>query len=251
MPASDASSPGLRGARVFATTRWTLVLQAGGSTSLGTTAALAQLCKTYWYPLYSFVRRGRLSPHDAEDLIQSFFAFLLEKNVFAKADPARGRFRTFLLSALQNFQSNERARAQSQKRGGGQAIISIDEADAEARFQNEPATNLTPERLYDQKWAASLLNQVLQTLRQEYAAARKGPLFDEISVLLWGGRAEAGYEEIGRKLGMTEGAVKVAVHRLRLRYKECLREEVAHTVASPGEIEDELRYLLASLDPVK
>jgi RNA polymerase sigma-70 factor (ECF subfamily) len=233
--------------RVFATTRWTVVLQAGGSTSAGSAAALEKLCRAYWYPLYSFTRRRGLAPHDAEDLIQSFFAFLLEKDVIARADRERGRFRTFLLSALLNFQANERARAGTLKRGGGHAIVSFDELQAESSYQNEPATHLTPERLFDQKWAASLLEQVIQTLRREYAAAGKGPLFDELRGLLWGGRGDVGYEAIAGKLGTTEGAIKVAVHRLRARFKECLKDEVAHTVAGPEEVEDELRHLLAAL----
>ena len=238
-----------KGARVFATTRWTVVLQAGGSTSAGSTAALNKLCGAYWYPLYFFARRRGLGAHDAEDLIQGFFAFLLEKDVIARADRERGRFRTFLLTSLQNFQANERARAGSQKRGGGHTIVSFDELQAENRYQGEPATNLSPERLFDQKWAASLLEQALQNLRREYVAAGKGPLFEEAHDRLWGGRGEVGYEAMGRKLGMTEGAIKVAVHRLRLRFKECLQDEVAHTVASPAEIDDELRHLLASLSP--
>lgn len=220
---------------------------AGGSTSTGSTAALEQLCRAYWYPLYSFARGRGLSPHDAEDLIQSFFAFLLEKDVIARADRERGRFRTFLLSALQNFHANERARAGSLKRGGGHALVSFDELQAETRYQGEPATTLSPERLFDQKWATSLLEQVLQILRREYVAAGKGPLFDALRDLLWGGRGEVSYEVLARKLGTTEGAIKVGMHRLRLRFKECLHDEVAHTVASPGEVDDELRHLLASL----
>jgi DNA-directed RNA polymerase specialized sigma24 family protein len=238
-----------RGAQAFATTRWSVVLLAGGSASADSSAALDKLCGAYWYPLYFFVRRQGLGAHDAEDLIQAFFAFLLEKDVIARADRERGRFRTFLLSALQNFRSNERVRASSQKRGGGYTIVSFDELEAESRYQNEPATNLSPERLFDQKWAASLLEQVLQMLRREYVVAGKGQLFEEAHDLLWGGRGPVGYEAMGRKLGMTEGAIKVAVHRLRLRFKECLREEVAHTVASAEEVDDELRHLLASLGP--
>jgi RNA polymerase sigma factor (sigma-70 family) len=246
---SSPASPSVddRANRIFATTRWTVVLMAGGSTSVGSAAALEQLCRTYWYPLYSFVRGRGLSPHDAEDLIQSFFAFLLEKDVIARADRERGRFRTFLLAALQNFQANERARAESLKRGGGNVIVSFDELQAEARYQNEPATNLSPERIFDQKWAASLLDQVLQILRREYTAAGKALLFEELRQLLWGGRGEVSYETLARQLGTTEGAIKVAVHRLRLRFKECLRDEVMHTVAAPGEVEDELRHLLTSL----
>jgi RNA polymerase sigma factor (sigma-70 family) len=220
---------------------------AGGSTSAGSAAALEQLCRTYWYPLYFFARGRGLSPHDAEDLIQSFFAFLLEKDAIATADRERGRFRTFLLTALQNFHANERARAGSLKRGGGCALVSFDELEAEARYRNEPGTALTPERLFDQKWAHSLLEQVLEILRREYVAAGKGALFDALRDLLWGGRGEVSYEVLAHQLGTTEGAIKVGVHRLRLRFKACLHEEVAHTVASPGEVDAELRHLLASL----
>lgn len=241
------SSAADHGARVFATTRWSVVLMAGGSTSAGSAAALDKLCGTYWYPLYFFVRRQGLGAHDAEDLIQAFFAFLVEKDVIARADRERGRFRTFLLSALQNFHANQRVRANSQKRGGGQTIVSFDELQAEARYQKEPATDASPERLFDQKWASSLLEQVLQTLRREYVASGKGPFFEDAHDLLWGGRGEVGYEAMGRKLGMREGAIKVAVHRLRLRFKECLRSEVAHTVVNAAEVNDELRHLLASL----
>lgn len=234
------------GPRVFATTRWTLVLQAGSSTP-SAAAALEQLCRTYWFPLFSFVRRRGLPPHDAEDLIQSFFSFLLEKNIFTRADPERGRFRTFLLRALQNFQANERARAGTLKRGGGVAFLSFDELQAEARYQSEPSTEISPERLYDKKWATSLLDRVLQILRQDYTAAGKGPLFEELRGFVWGGGGEMNYRLLGRKLGLSEAAVKVAVHRLRQRFKECLQTEVAHTVASPADVEDELRQLLAAL----
>ncbi|WP_414661387.1 RNA polymerase sigma factor [Horticoccus sp. 23ND18S-11] len=222
-------------------------MTAGGSTSADSAAALEQLCRAYWYPLYFHARGRGLSPHDAEDLIQSFFAFLLEKAVIARADRERGRFRTFLLSALENFHANARARAGSLKRGGGTVIVSFDEFQAEARYQHEPSTTLTPERLFDQKWAASLLEQVLQILRQEYTAAGKGPLFDDLRSVLWGGRGEASHADLARKLGSTEGAVRVAVHRLRLRFKECLQAEVAHTVVNPDDVNDELRHLLDAL----
>jgi RNA polymerase sigma factor (sigma-70 family) len=247
MAAQEQVSASGRGARVFATTRWTIILQAGGPTSAASATALEKLCRAYWYPLYSFMRRRGLAPHDAEDLIQSFFAFLLEKDVIARADRERGRFRTFLLSALQNFHANERARAGTLKRGGGRAILSFDELQAESNYQNEPATSVTPECLFDQKWAASLLEQVMLTLGREYTAAGKGPLFEELRGLLWGGRGDTGYESIGQKLGTTEGAIKVAVHRLRARFKECVRDEVAQTVARPEEVEDELRHLLSAL----
>ena len=236
-----------QGARVFATTRWTVVLQAGGPTSEGSAWALEQLCRTYWYPLYSFARRSGVPPHDAEDLTQAFFAYLLEKDVIARADRERGRFRSFLLTAFKNYHANERARHAAAKRGGGHNLVSFDELQAEDRYQHEPKNNLSPEKLYEQKWAASLLEQVMQILRTEYTTLGKGPLFDILRSVIWGGRQEGGYEPLARQAGLTEGAFKVAVHRMRSRFKECLRQEVAQTVATPGEVDDELRHLLSAL----
>ena len=239
-----------QGGRVFATTRWTVVLQAGGPTSDGSAQALEHLCRIYWYPLYSFARRSGVPQHDAEDLTQSFFAYLLEKDVIARADRDRGRFRSFLLSSFKNFHANERARRGAFKRGGGRAIVSFDELQAENRYQHEPQNDLTPERLFDQKWAASLLDQVMQSLRVEYITLGKGALFDVLRGVIWGGnRQENGYAALAQKAGLTEGTFKVAVHRMRARFKECLRQEVAQTVATPGEVDDELRHLLASLGP--
>lgn len=247
MAADEQASQVGQGARVFATTRWTVVLRAGGPTSDGSAAALEQLCRTYWYPLYSYARRTGLTAHDAEDLTQSFFAFLLEKDVLAKADRERGRFRSFLLSAFKNFHANERAHQGAAKRGGGKAVVSLDELQAENRYRNEPQSDLSPERIYDQKWAASLLDQVMQTLRMEYTSLGKGPLFQALRGVIWGGRQETSYAVLAQQIGLSEGAFKVAVHRLRTRFKECLHQEVAQTVATPGEIEDELRHLLAAL----
>jgi len=221
------------------------VLQAGGARSAGSSAALEQLCRTYWYPLYSFARRSGLPPHDAEDLTQSFFAFLLERDAIARADRERGRFRTFLLAAFKNFHANERAHRTASKRGGGSTFLSFDELQAEHCYQQEPSANLSPERLYDQKWAASLLDQVIQTLRREYSALGKGALFDVLRGVVWGGPQETAYALLARQAGLSEGAFKVAVHRLRSRFRECLRQEIAQTVGSPAEVDDELRHLLA------
>jgi RNA polymerase sigma-70 factor (ECF subfamily) len=247
MAAGELTSPVAQGARVFGTTRWTVVLQAGGPTSDGSTQALEQLCRTYWYPLYSFARRSGVPSHDAEDLTQSFFAYLLEKDAIARADRERGRFRSFLLTAFKNFQANERTRQAAAKRGGNRQIVSLDELQAENRYQHEPQTALTPEKLYDQKWATSLLEQVMLVLRTEYTVLGKGPLFEVLRGVIWGGRQEGGYEPLARQAGLSEGAFKVAVHRLRTRFKECLRQEVAQTVATPGEVDDELRHLLAAV----
>jgi len=233
--------------RVFTTTRWTVVLQAGGPTSPGSAAALDQLCRSYWHPLYHYARRSGLTPTDAEDLTQSFFAHLLEKDVIARADPQRGRFRTFLLCSFRNFQSNHRAHAAAGKRGGGQPVISLDELEAEHRYHALPSA-LSPEKLYDQQWAASLLAQVMRNLQAEYTALNKGPLFKLLRQVLLGEDPATGYGELARVAGISEGAFKVAVHRLRHRYREALRQEVAQTVATPGEVEDELRHLLSTLE---
>lgn len=247
MAANEPVSAATPGGRVFATTRWTVVLQAGGPTSVGSAAALEQLCRTYWYPLYSFARRSGVSPHDAEDLTQAFFVFLLDNDTIARADRERGRFRNFLLGAFKNFHANERAYRAAAKRGGGKTIVSLDDLRAENRYQHEPKSDLSPERLYDQKWAASLLDQVMQSLRVEYTSLGKGALFDVLRSVVWGSGQTAGYEALARQCGLTEGAFKVAVHRLRTRFKECLHQVVSQTVASPGDIEDELRHLLAAL----
>ena len=233
--------------RTFATTRWTIVLQAGGPTTDGSARALEQLCRTYWYPLYTFARRRGLTQHDAEDVTQGFFAFLLEKDTISRADRERGRFRSFLLTAFTHFQSHERARNSSLKRGGGQRLVYFDAQEAETRSQNEPSTGLTPARLFDQKWATSLLEHVLEAVRHEYISAGKGACFEELKTVLWGGRGEVSYAEIARRLGSTEGAIKVSVHRLRARFRERLQDEVANTVARAEDVEDELRHLLAAL----
>ena len=247
MAANDPVSVAIPGGRVFATTRWTVVLRAGGPTSEGSAQALENLCRTYWYPLYSFARRSGVPQHDAEDLTQSFFAYLLDKDVIARADRERGRFRSFLLAAFKNYHANERTRQAAFKRGGGKILVSFDELQAENRYQQEPRTDLTPEKLYDHKWATSLLDQVMQMLRLEYSTLGKGTLFESLRGVIWGGRSEGGYETLARQAGLSEGAFKVAVHRLRARFKECLHQEVAQTVATPGEIEDELRHLLSAL----
>jgi RNA polymerase sigma factor (sigma-70 family) len=240
--------PDEREPRAFATSNWSMIARAGATDSPGGRAALAQLCRAYWYPLYWFSRNCGLNQHDAEDLIQAFFEDLLERKAIARADAARGRFRTFLLSSLRNFHSHERARAGAFKRGGGREFISLDAlGEAEARFKHEPATEISPEKLFDQKWALSLLDTALGHLRREYAATGKEPWFDELKVVLWGGRGDVSYAEIARRLASTEGAVKVAVHRLRQRFKECLRGEIAQTVLDPAEIDDEMRHLLAAV----
>jgi RNA polymerase sigma-70 factor (ECF subfamily) len=228
----------------FPTTLWTVVLHAGRDETAHARAALAQLCQRYWYPLYSFVRhRGHL-PHDAQDLTQAFFTQLLEKRGLGRVDPEQGRFRTFLLAALKNFLANDWDRSQARKRGGGQTIVSLEQEVGESRFRLEPSHDWTPERHFERQWAVTLLDQVLTTLREEYHAEGRGDLFEELKAVLTG-RAGA-YAEMAARLGRSEGSIKVAVHRLRRRYRELIRARVAETVEA-GDVDDELQHLMAVL----
>jgi RNA polymerase sigma-70 factor (ECF subfamily) len=242
-PASRAS------AAQFAETQWSLVLAAGrGGDSTRARDALAALCRSYWYPLYAFVRRQGHAPHDAQDLTQDFFARLLEKNWLAGVDRTRGRFRSFLLAAMKHFLANEWDKSKALKRGGGvHNFISLDAESAESRYALEPADNLTADKLYERRWALTLLDRTLARLRDEFVAEGKAKQFDELKFTLTGGRGETPYAELAAKFGMTEGAVKVMVHRLRQRYREVLRAQIAETVGDAGEVEAELRHLFATL----
>jgi RNA polymerase sigma factor (sigma-70 family) len=228
----------------FATTHWSMVVSAGGTRSFEASRALATLCESYWFPVYAFVRRAGHSAQDAQDLTQEFFVRLLDKQFLAAADRKKGRFRTYLLTAVKHFLANEYDRTRAKKRGGGQTILSLE--GLEARYCQEPADRLTPERIFERQWALALLDQVLARLQAEMAADGKAALFDAIKGHLTGGESVS-YATTAASLGMTEGAVKVAAHRLRQRYRELLREEIAHTVASPDEIEEEVRYLFTCL----
>lgn len=232
-------------AEVFDTTHWSVVLKAGADDSPQAAEALARLCRAYWYPLYAYVRRQGYSMEDAQDLTQEFFARLLEHNYLRSADRKRGRFRTFLLTSLKHFLINEWKRANREKRGSGQRILSLDEEMAESRFTAEPAVDQPPDALYDHGWAAVLLERALVALRTELERSGKRDLFDRLKVFVWGGKNALSYAAMAEQLGMTEGAVKVAVHRLRQRYGELLRAEVAQTVTTPVEVEEELQYLVA------
>lgn len=229
---------------VFVTTHWSVVLNAGRSDSTHARAALEKLCKTYWHPIYAFVRRQGHSPHDAQDLTQEFFARLLEKNSLGDVDPCRGRFRSFLLASLKHFLANEWDRARAQKRGGGQVLIPIDAKSAESSRGFDPADNLTAEKIFERRWALTLLELVLQRLGEEYVGDGKEQLFERLKPTLTEASRTVPYSEIAARLGVSEGAVKVAVHRLRQRYRELVREEIAQTVAAPAEIEAEIRYLI-------
>ena len=230
----------------FQATQWTVILAAAGDGSAAH-RALATLCECYWDPLYAFGRRTGLSPEDTEDAVQGFFADLLERQAITRVDRAKGRFRSFLLASFKNFLSHERARLQAEKRGGKCTFIELDAHDAEQRYALEPADHLTPDKLYDRRWARVLLERAHQRLAQEYEGAGKGTLFSHLRPILGVSRAEMNYAEIGSQVGMSPGAVKVAAHRMRERHRTILREEVGATVDSPGEIDAELRHLIEAL----
>ena len=245
MGRETGEAPGAVAQPLFTTTHWSVVLATADRATPEATAALEQLCSTYWYPLYVFVRRRGNSPEDAQDLTQQFFAMFLQKEYFRLADRAKGRFRTFLLHALEHFLINEWKRAQCAKRGGGTTPLSLEVEAAEHRYANEPTTTMTPERAYEKKWAATLLEHVLASLKQEYTDAGNSRVFAELADLLWGKDGSVSFAEIGTRLGLTEGAARGAMHRLRTRYRERLRHKVAQTVAEPGEVDEELRYLIS------
>jgi RNA polymerase sigma factor (sigma-70 family) len=241
----DDSSPAA--AAQFATTHWTDVLAAGGVDSPQRARALEQLCTAYWYPLYAFVRRQGHSPADAQDLTQEFFGRLLAMKYLEGIQTGRGRFRSFLLTAMKHFLCDERDRANAQKRGGGQRLISLDEQTAEGRYRLEPQTGASPEKLYDRRWALTLLERALERLREEHVMAGKGDMFDQLRGFITGDRAGTSYAELAGRRGMTEGAVKMTVTRMRQRYRELLRAEIAQTVENPADIDEEMRYLAAIL----
>ena len=242
---TESTAPG---AANFAPTRWSVVLAVGRVNSAGAREALENLCGTYWRPIYGFVRRQGHRPHDAQDLTQEFFARLLGKNYLEGLNPAKGRFRSFLLAALKHFLANERDKARAQKRGGRHVLVPIQTDSAEAWYGMEPAEPMTAEKLFERRWALTLLEQVLARLREEYARAGKARVFAQLKSALTGERRSVPYAEIGARLDLSEGAVKVAVHRLRQRYRELLREEISHTVSGPEQIEEEIHALFAALE---
>ena len=245
-PASTSTQGTPPPRQVFVTTHWSVVLTAGRHDTIRARAALENLCQTYWPPLYAYVRRRGYSSEDAQDLTQAFFARLLERNAVAAVAPEKGRFRSFLLASLNHFLSDEWDKARAQKRGGGK-VISFDLQSAETQMGVIPVENFTPEKAFEHRWAITLLEQVYQRLDAEYRAQGKGLLFDTLRATLAGASNAAPYVELAKPLGLSEGAVKVAVHRLRQRYRTLLRETIADTVSTPGEVEDELRYLFRTL----
>lgn len=227
---------------VFATTRWTAVLQAGRHDTTHARQALAELCQTYWWPLYAYVRRSGHSAADAEDLTQGYFARLLKLDSLAAVHREKGRFRSFLLAGLNHFLADEWDRASAQKRDL-RRTVPLDADSAETRYRREPADTATPERLFERQWALTLLETVVQRLHREHAAAGKGPLFLALRFAITGDRHTLPYADLAARLGLSDAAVRVAVHRLRQRYRQLLREEIAHTVADAADIEEELRHL--------
>ena len=252
MRTDDSSSEGQMRGAAFVTTHWSVVLAAGGQESPRAAEALEKLCRTYWYPLYSYVRRRGYSHEDAQDLTQGFLMRWLEHGSFARADARKGRLRSFLLAGLNHFLSDQWDRASAQKRGGGQPTLSLmDTQGADERYRLEPVDDRSPEKLFDRRWALTLLDQVLARAEQEFREAGKLEVFQRLRVFLIAGTGEESYAEVAGELGMSREAVKKAVQRMRHRYYELFREEVAHTVADPAEVEEELRYLCAAVEDLR
>jgi RNA polymerase sigma factor (sigma-70 family) len=226
-----------------------VVLSAQDKDSGRSDAALETLCRTYWYPLYAFVRRQGHSPHDAQDLTQEFFARLLRKEYLKTVEREKGRFRTFLLTALKRFLANQWDRQHAQKRGGFACVLSVDQEQAESRFASAFAQALPPDVLFDRQWALTLLERTMDRLRQEYVDTGRSKLFEFLQSCLAKDEAALPYAEIAARLKLTDAAVKMAVHRLRARYREILRQEIADTVSSPEEIEEEIRHLFSTFGP--
>lgn len=240
----DPLGPGAHG---FATTRWSLVAAAkrGGASEAGARRALEELCRAYWYPLYAFVRFRGFAPDDAQDLTQSFFARVVLTGDFEAAQPARGRFRSYLLGAMKHFLANEWHRARAQKRGGGRTIIELDALEPEARYALEPAQPANPDVGFDRAWALELTARAMEKLQKDWTARGKQELFEALQGSLTGESAK--YGETAARLGMAEGAVKVAVHRLRQGYQAVLRAEIAETLSDPADIDDEMGHLVEVL----
>jgi RNA polymerase sigma-70 factor (ECF subfamily) len=241
----DSTRPMNEAGGYFATTRWTQVFAARDKESPESVAALEQLCRAYWRPLYSWLRRQGRTTHDAQDLTQEFFARLLEKDWLSAADREKGRFRTFLLVALKRFLADQWDRAQAQKRGGGRVVESLDTELIEQRLSDSGED--APDRVYERQWAMTLLDRSLGRLRREFEQAGRQAEFDAMKDCLTAGRGEIAYGEVAARLNLQEGAARVAVHRLRKRFRELFRQEIAETVAQEADIEDELRQLLAAL----
>ena len=241
MPESS-QSPESRPQPLFVTTRWSVVLRAGRSDTGRAQTALAELCRTYWYPLYAYARRHGFGPQDAEDATQGFFAKLLRLHSLAGVEQAKGRFRAFLLASMKHYLADEREHASAQKRDRSRTI-SLDAGAAEERYRFEPAETATPEQLFERRWALTLLDTVMQRLSAEYGDSGRAALFQALRFAITGDKNSVPYTQLAAELGISADAVRVAVHRLRRRYRQVLREEIAHTVSDPSEIADELNSL--------
>jgi RNA polymerase sigma factor (sigma-70 family) len=231
----------------FATTHWTVVLQAGGAQTSEGRQALEQVCRTYWYPLYAFARRCGEPPEEAQDLTQAFFLHLLTHELIGRADRHAGRFRSLLLAAFRNFMANEQVRAAALKRGGGSQTFAIDSTLGECWLGREPAIGSTPEALFDRAWAMRVLEQALERLASEYNSPNRREVFEQLCPLLEGEKAEGGYATVARRLSTTENTIKWAVSRMRARYRELIRSVIARTVTTPEDLEEEFQHLIAAL----
>jgi len=245
LPNSNLVTPEAGERPEFATTHWSLVLRASQRDAVGSAAALEKLCHGYWFPLYAFARREGCSPEDAQDLTQEFFSRLLAKEYLRMADPERGRFRSFLLASFKHMMANERRAASRQKRGGDAKTFSLDEEDAEGRYILEPADQKTPDRIFEQRWAETTLARVLDRLETEYTG--HAMRFEDLKIFLVEAKGTAAFGEMATRLGVTESALKSVVHRMRRRYAELFRDEVAQTVADPADVQDEMRHMLTIL----
>jgi len=231
---------------IFATTHWTVVLAAGRKHTPQSDLALEQLCQTYWFPLYAYVRRRGHEREDAEDLVQAFFAKFLAKNYLEGLSAEHGRFRAFLLASLKHFLANEWDRSQRQKRGGGATHLSLDWQTADTKFQGLAGNEPSPDQAFDREWALALLGKVIERLQADCAAEGKAQLFDQLKVFLMAGKGETAQSEVAKALGMEEGAVRVAVHRLRKRYRQLLRDEIVNTLSDPAMVDEEMRALFGA-----
>jgi RNA polymerase sigma-70 factor (ECF subfamily) len=233
----------------FATTSWTQVLAAREAPSTEARQALESLCRVYWYPLYAFVRRQGHDADEARDLTQAYFAELLEKGYLEDYDPERGRFRVFLSASMKNFLSKQREKARAWKRGGRADVISLDAQEVEGRYRHEPQDRLTPEQIFERRWALTVLERALERLRREQEDADRGREFTKLEGYLTGEQSRTSYRDVASELGTTEGAVKMSIHRLRQRFGQLLRSEIAETVSTPAEVDDEVRHLLGVVAP--
>ncbi len=243
MRAEDSHSGPEAHGGALATTHWSVVLAAGDTRSPQATAALELLCRTYWYPLYAYLRRRGYGPEDAQDLTQGYLLQLLERQSFARLDRSKGRFRSFLLAGLNYFLADQRDRASALKRGGGRPILSLDAQAADQRYRLEAVDDRSPDKLFERSWALALLGSVLARLEQEFREAGKAELFERLRVFLVADKGQETYADVAEGAGMTGEAVRKAVHRMRQRYYELFREAIAQTVADPAEVEEEMHYL--------